>query len=294
MPKFGRVRAVSLLTIHPSNRLPPPRVPASASPAHSDARIHSKQPWMRRSRLSRLVWTSSLLPVSKPEGIAVRSCDLQETHSQALSRLCLRSPKRSSFLVVALRGGIAYACGIVAAFALGASGVQMGTAFLTTAGSGAGPLHRQVLLNGEAGVTALTKGFTGRLARGIKNRTLDELRQPRVEILSYPLQRALVRLLSLPAEKAGRADLLPLWAGHSVCLSQYEDPTVLLEDLVARVSVIRERERRTLLIYLFPYSVNTKSLDFAAVWQANPQLASLPCGGVPAMVPGVNVPEAAS
>jgi nitronate monooxygenase len=139
---------------------------------------------------------------------------------------------------VVAAGGIADARGIVAAFALGASGVQMGTAFLTTAGSGASPIHRQTLLNGQAGVTALTKGFTGRLARGVKNRLLDELNQQGMDILPYPLQRALVRHLVVPAEKAGRPDLLQLWAGQSAGLSRYEDVNAFLRDLVSRVSAI--------------------------------------------------------
>jgi nitronate monooxygenase len=117
-------------------------------------------------------------------------------------------------LPVVAAGGIADARGIVAAFALGASGVQMGTVFLTCEESGASPNHRKALLTREAGTTALTRGFTGRLARGIKNQLLDELNKKETEILPYPLQRALVRHLSIPAEKAGRRELLPLWAGQ--------------------------------------------------------------------------------
>jgi NAD(P)H-dependent flavin oxidoreductase YrpB (nitropropane dioxygenase family) len=91
---------------------------------------------------------------------------------------------------------------------------------------------------GEAGTTALTRGFTGRLARGIKNQLLDELNKKGTEILPYPLQRALVRHLSIPAEKAGRWKLLTLWAGQSARLSHCEDVNVLLSDLVTQVSAI--------------------------------------------------------
>src|SRR5258705_9261111 len=80
-------------------------------------------------------------------------------------------------LPVVAAGGIGDARGIVAAFALGAQGVQMGTAFLACEESGANPHHRKALLSGQAKQTALTRGFTGRLARGIKNRLLDELNQ---------------------------------------------------------------------------------------------------------------------
>jgi nitronate monooxygenase len=141
-------------------------------------------------------------------------------------------------LPVVAAGGIGDARGIVAAFALGAEGVQMGTAFLACEESGANMLHREALLSGQAKQTALTRGFTGRLARGIKNLLLDELNQENVEILPYPLQRALVRHLSIPAEKAGRPELLPLWAGQSASLSRYADVHALLDTLVNEVSEI--------------------------------------------------------
>jgi nitronate monooxygenase len=141
-------------------------------------------------------------------------------------------------LPVVAAGGIGDARGIVAAFALGAEGVQMGTAFLACEESGASTLHRKALLSGQAQQTALTRGCTGRLARGIKNRLLDELNQKDIEILPYPLQRALVRHLSIPAEKAGRVDLLPLWAGQSANLSRYTDVRALLDKLVKEISEI--------------------------------------------------------
>lgn len=90
-------------------------------------------------------------------------------------------------LPVVAAGGIGDARGIVAAFALGAEGVQMGTAFLACEESGANTYHRKALLGGPAQQTALTRGFTGRLARGIKNRLLDELNEKDTEILPYPL-----------------------------------------------------------------------------------------------------------
>jgi nitronate monooxygenase len=141
-------------------------------------------------------------------------------------------------LPVVAAGGIGDARGIVAAFALGAEGVQLGTAFLACEESGANTHHRKALLSGQAKQTALTRGFTGRLARGIKNRLLDELNQKDTEILPYPLQRALVRHLSIPAEKAGRPELLPLWAGQSANLSRCTDVHALLDTLVNEVSEI--------------------------------------------------------
>src|ERR1700678_2311875 len=141
-------------------------------------------------------------------------------------------------LPVVAAGGIGDARGVVAAFALGAEGVQIGTAFLACEESGANPLHRKALLSGQAKQTALTRGFTGRLGRGIKNRLLDDLNQKDTEILPYPLQRALVRHVSIPAAQAGRPELLPLWAGQSANLSRCTDVRALLDTLVKEISEI--------------------------------------------------------
>jgi nitronate monooxygenase len=135
-------------------------------------------------------------------------------------------------------GGIGDARGVVAALALGAEGVQMGTVFLACEESGASLLHRQALRGKKAGHTALTKGFTGRLARGIHNRLLQQLNREGTAVLPYPLQRSLVRNLAIPAEAEGRSDLLPLWAGQSANLSTCTDVSVFLTSLVEEISEI--------------------------------------------------------
>src|SRR5882762_5781277 len=138
-------------------------------------------------------------------------------------------------------GGIADARCVSSAVALGAEAVQMGTAFLTCEGSGASRIHRETLMQRKAEFTGLTKAFTGRLARGIQNRLMSELEQERAEILPYPLQRMLVRNLSIAAEAADRADLMPLWAGHSASLSTCTEVSVFLNSLVEEVSEIAGR-----------------------------------------------------
>jgi nitronate monooxygenase len=139
-------------------------------------------------------------------------------------------------LPVVAAGGIADARGVVAAFALGAEGVQMGTVFLASEESGASALHREAILSGKAGRTSLTRGFTGRLARGIHNRVLEEMNRAGVTILPYPLQRGLMRNLAVPAQQAGRSELLALWAGQSAGLARHRDVAELLQTLVNEVS----------------------------------------------------------
>jgi nitronate monooxygenase len=133
-------------------------------------------------------------------------------------------------------GGVADARGVIAAMALGAEGVQIGTAFLACEESGASRLHREALLSDKARYTRLTRGFTGRLARGIRNRLMDDLSRPEVEILPYPLQRALVRNVAVAAEAAGRPDLVQMWAGQCARLSHCTNVNAFLRDLVGEVN----------------------------------------------------------
>jgi nitronate monooxygenase len=131
-------------------------------------------------------------------------------------------------------GGIGDARGVTAALALGADAAQMGTAFLLCEESRASRLHREQLRDERAVHTSLTQAFTGRLARVIHNQFMEELEV--TPILPYPLQARLVRSIAIPAERAGRSDLLPLWAGQSASLSSCTDATTFLTSLVRAVS----------------------------------------------------------
>ena len=132
-------------------------------------------------------------------------------------------------------GGIADARGVLAALTLGAEGVQIGTAFLASEESGASATHRNALLAGGVKRTSLTRGFTGRLARGIHNQLMAELTQKEVSILPYPLQRLLVKNLTTLAEREQLPELLQLWAGQSVNLIKPLSAEVFLETLVSEL-----------------------------------------------------------
>jgi nitronate monooxygenase len=94
---------------------------------------------------------------------------------------------RVKALVIAA-GGIADARGIKAALALGAKGVQIGTAFLACQESNATAAHRELLFGRGASDTVLTKAFTGRLARSIRNRFAADMKAHEAELLPFPLQ----------------------------------------------------------------------------------------------------------
>jgi nitronate monooxygenase len=127
-------------------------------------------------------------------------------------------------------GGIADARGIVAALALGADGVQIGTAFLATDQSAAPELHKRVLRSPAARTTRLTRAFTGRLARGIPNRALEELG---AEPLPFPYQARLMRPLRDAAIAADDPDFVALWSGQAAPLLRERDAVALLRKLLA-------------------------------------------------------------
>jgi nitronate monooxygenase len=139
---------------------------------------------------------------------------------------------------VVAAGGIVDAQGVAHALSLGAQAVQIGTAFLPFEESGASKLHRETLLSGKVD-TALTRGFTGRLARGIRNRLMEDLNAQGTTILPYPLQRQLVKNLTVPAEAAGRGDLLQMWSGQNSGLTRYPSLQRFLNSLVAELGTER-------------------------------------------------------
>jgi nitronate monooxygenase len=130
-------------------------------------------------------------------------------------------------------GGIADARGIAAAFALGAAGVQIGTAFLPCAGSGASKPHVAALLSEAPKPTALTDAYTGRLARGLRNRLMNELEARSSSPLPYPVQHAVTQTFARPAAEQGKTELTTLWAGQSASLSRCADATELMTRLIA-------------------------------------------------------------
>jgi nitronate monooxygenase len=112
-------------------------------------------------------------------------------------------------------GGIADAQGVAAALALGAAGVQVGTAYLLCPEAGASEVHRRALESDAAEHTALTNVFSGKAARGIVNRLMRELGPMSGAAPAFPLASAAVAPLRAAAERRGSGDFSPLWAGQN-------------------------------------------------------------------------------
>jgi len=117
-------------------------------------------------------------------------------------------------------GGIADARGIVAAFALGASAVQIGTAYLFCHEAKANALHREALKTAKDNGTVLTNVFTGRPARGIVNRIVREVGPMSDLAPEFPLAAGAVAPLRAKAEAAGSGDFSPLWSGQAAALGR--------------------------------------------------------------------------
>jgi len=115
-------------------------------------------------------------------------------------------------------GGIGDARGIVAAFALGASGVQLGTAYLFCPEANISPLYRRALGQAADNGTAVTNLFSGRPARGILNRYLTESGPIAEAALAFPYAAMLVAPLRAASEKSGSQDYMQLWAGQAAGL----------------------------------------------------------------------------
>jgi nitronate monooxygenase len=112
-------------------------------------------------------------------------------------------------------GGIADARGVAAAMALGAAGVQVGTAFLCCEEATTTALHRAALKSVAARHTALTNVFTGRPARGIVNRVIREVGPISSAVPEFPLATSAIAPLRAKAEAAGSSDFSPLWSGQN-------------------------------------------------------------------------------
>ena len=127
-------------------------------------------------------------------------------------------------------GGIMDARGVVASLALGASAVQLGTAFLGCPEAPISNAWRDLLQAGEA--TTVTEAMSGKAARGIRNRYIEEVEALDEPLLSYPAHYSLSRDLRKAASQRGDADIIAMWAGQGGGLLRRRSAADLVNDLV--------------------------------------------------------------
>lgn len=126
-------------------------------------------------------------------------------------------------------GGIADGRGLRGALALGAGAVQIGTAFLACEESGASPEHRAALFGDGAHDTVLTRAFSGRLARSLRNRWTETMP---AQVAPYPVQSWFTGRLKPAARAQGRTDLVSLWGGQIAPNLRHRDASSLMADLI--------------------------------------------------------------
>jgi nitronate monooxygenase len=135
-------------------------------------------------------------------------------------------------------GGIADGRGIAAALALGAAGVQIGTAYLRCPESRVTPSARTALAQAFDNTTVITNVMTGRPARGVVNRVMGEVGPISADTPAFPHAASALAPLKAAAEKLGRVDFTNLWAGQAVRLGR-EMPAADLTRALAGAALSR-------------------------------------------------------
>jgi nitronate monooxygenase len=136
-------------------------------------------------------------------------------------------------------GGIVDAKGVAAAMALGAAGVQVGTAYMLCPEATTSAVHRAALKSDAARVTALTNLFTGRPARGIMNRVMRELGPICAAAPAFPLATSAIAPLRAKAESLVSGDFSPLWAGQNATECKEIPAGLLTRELAGEVGAAR-------------------------------------------------------
>jgi len=142
---------------------------------------------------------------------------------------------------VTAAGGICDGRGIAAALALGASGVQIGTAFLRCPESNVTDPHRAALRTARDEDTRLTRAFSGGLARGLRNSYLDALAPHDDALPPFPLMNPLSKPLRAASADADVPDCLPLWAGQGAPMTRDAGAGALVAALVSETEAILSR-----------------------------------------------------
>lgn len=128
-------------------------------------------------------------------------------------------------------GGISDGRGIAAAFALGASAAQIGTAYLFCPEAKVSPPHARALREARDDATAITNVFTGRPARGLINRAMSELGPIAADAPEFPLAATALGPLRAKQEAEGSGDFTPLWSGQAAALGREMPAAALTKQL---------------------------------------------------------------
>ncbi len=147
----------------------------------------------------------------------------------------VRTIRAAVSVPVIASGGLTDGRDIARAFALGATAAQLGTAFLTCPEAGTPEAYRRAILSARTDTTVITRAYSGRPARGLRNTFIEKLQGKEDSILPFPLQNVLTRSMRSAAAKAGEAGFLSLWAGQGVTRARSLPAADLVKCLVAEL-----------------------------------------------------------
>lgn len=135
-------------------------------------------------------------------------------------------------------GGIMDGRGVMASICLGAKGVQMGTAFLTCTESGANEVHKEEILNAHEDQMVLTRSFSGKWARGIKNKYISEMEKNEITLPEFPVQNTLTKGIRNASSSQKNRDFMSLWSGQSPRLAEKQTVNSLIKKIITEAKNI--------------------------------------------------------
>src|SRR5215471_11009145 len=147
---------------------------------------------------------------------------------------------------VVAAGGIMDGAGIAAVLALGAQAAQLGTAFVLCPEGGASEVHRKAIASMDGDETAITRVFSGRPARGVRNRLIERAERENLPLLPFPVQQKLMAPLRAASAREGSADFIAGWSGQAGSLGRRLPARDLVRTLVDEACDTIERLRRSL------------------------------------------------
>lgn len=137
-------------------------------------------------------------------------------------------------------GGIMDGRGLVASLSLGASAVQMGTAFVTCVESGVHRVYKESLLRNQEDATVMTFAYSGKAARGVRTKFTEAMKAYGGNVPTYPVQNALTRDIRQAASKQHNPEYMSLWAGQGLRLAtQRTAEAIVLETVGQGMDIVR-------------------------------------------------------
>ncbi|MCM3790525.1 nitronate monooxygenase [Domibacillus indicus] len=159
-------------------------------------------------------------------------------HQESLVGLMSLIPQAVDHLSIPViaAGGIMDGRGLMASICLGAKGVQMGTAFLTCIESGAHTVHKQAILHANEDQTVFTRSFSGKWARGLKNKFIADMQEHEMLVPDFPVQNQLTQMIRKTSSVQNNQDFMSLWSGQSPRLAKNQTVKALMKEIIEEVN----------------------------------------------------------